>query len=141
MSKHKYNVRSSPERRTLVSRYLGTRTYASLAERDRAALLSLLVGSGDLALVIPQVQFPLGEDRVNSTTVDFLCYDDGVFWVEEVKGVETKDFRRVRSLWAKYGPCAMHILKRKGNNWSREVIPGGKECHDDSRGDDDEGGV
>lgn len=140
MSKHRYNVRRhkyGAERRTFASCHLGTRTYPSLAQRDRAAELHLLVDAGDIFAVIPEVKMPLGEDF--ATTVDFLVIGDDRqydIWVEEVKGVETREFRKVRKLWPKYAWCPMVIMKRRGSGWATETLRGA-ECRADDRKEDD----
>ena len=124
---NKYGV-SSKERRT----YKGV-VYDSRAEARRAAELDLLMtGKGPtLIAIIRQVRIPLGDDfasRVDFVVVRRLTDERGqIPWiqVEEVKGKETTDFRRVRELWPKYGPCVMRILKeRPGYGWDvEELVP------------------
>ena len=45
-------------------------------------------------------------------------------WFEDVKGVETPSFRRVRKLWPKYMKLTLMILKRGRYGWEREMIHG-----------------
>ncbi len=62
-----------------------------------------------------QVTIPLGPDF--STRVDFVV---GLDWAqnafrvraEEIKGVETREFAKVRKLWRKYGPFDLIVIKR-----------------------------
>lgn len=113
MKRNKYNV-SAPADRTLDGK-----VYASKAEMIRAWEL---VVDEPLA-VFEQVRVSLG-CRENVFVVDFLVYDTAVpqLWAEEVKGVRTPKFNRDVKLWARYGPCPLHILTRKGDGWEREII-------------------
>lgn len=59
--------------------------------------------------------------------VDFLVCsyipDEGFeVHAEEVKGVEGERFRVIKQLWKQHGPFPLHVLKRAGNGWNREVI-------------------
>lgn len=120
MRSHKYNA-CRTEFRGVV--------YDSQAEAARAAELYLLERGGAVQGVLRQVRVPLGPDF--ATVVDFLVLAaDGDAqrprcWVEEVKGVETPQFKKVRSLWAKYGPCRMDLYHVSGGKGRRvETIPG-----------------
>jgi hypothetical protein len=94
----------------------------------RAAELDMLVRNSDISGWARQCKVRLGEDF--ETCVDFVVwrmnpYDPGErAWIEEVKGKETPNFKEVRRLWAKHGPCDMKILKRKGNGWAVEWLKG-----------------
>lgn len=110
-------------------------TYDSLGECMRAGDHTALIKAGELTYVLRQVKFRLGPDFW--WRADFVCFqfrrtvagDLWEVWVEEVKfynkhGNEPKDFRRVRRLWAKYGPFPMLIYKRKGKGWNVERLEG-----------------
>lgn len=119
--------RATRERRRGVGRYgnvahptiyNGVR-YDSKAEANHAVLLDLRIKEGAVAWWLRQVKIPLGPDF--STRVDFLVCEwvEGFYGLEhrwisahEVKGVETREFAKVRSLWPKYGPFPLHIIKR-----------------------------
>ena len=97
--------------------------YPSKAECTRAMELDLLVMASDIRGWGRQVQIPLGADF--RTAVDFVVFKwDGTFRLEEVKGVETTDFKTVRRLWPKYGPGKLHILKRTRTGWNTETLGG-----------------
>lgn len=101
-------------------------TYDSKAEAEYASLLDLWVKAGYIHAWIRQVTVPLGPDF--KTRIDFLVFaTPDEFDFREVKGLETARFKTVRRLWAKYGPCELHVLKKKGTIWSREVILGKRE--------------
>ena len=103
--------------------------YDSKAEADYAAELDALKFKGEVAWWLRQVKIPLGLDF--STRVDFLVaiknhsMDSTVLHVYavEVKGVETREFAKIRKLWTKYSPFDLHINKR-GNT---EVLRGAGE--------------
>jgi hypothetical protein len=107
------------------SKYQNVRTvydgvrYDSRAEARRAAELDLLVKIGEITGWTRQVTFRLGCPE-NTYRVDFLvfgvCNGKQVVWAEDVKGVETQTFKRNKRLWARYGPCPLHILKTKGQS-------------------------
>ena len=113
--KHKYGV-APKEDRTLDGI-----VYHSKAEMIRAGELKLLMKAGWFAL--RQVPLQLTDD--DRYVVDFFVQEpDGCRHFEDVKGVETPAFRRVRRLWLKYGPGRLTILKRKGDKWETEHIQG-----------------
>jgi hypothetical protein len=100
-------------------------TYDSKAEAEHASVLDweTRLRPRRIWAWLRQVNIPLGVDF--TTRVDFLVITvDGRCHVEEVKGVETARFKTVRRLWPKYGPCELHVLKKQGKIWHREVIPG-----------------
>lgn len=117
--RNKYRV-ASPADRTWFYR-----TYASKAEMLRALELDILRQQGVVRLVREQPVFKLGEDFTYRP--DFVVGEasPGNDWAEDVKGHETKQFKTVRRLWAKYGPMPLRILKRKGSTWTVETIVGG----------------
>jgi hypothetical protein len=99
------------------------RAYDSKAEAERAMALDVACQSGDLLYWQPQVTFPLGPD--DSLRVDFLVwYRDGSVRAEDVKGFETREFKRKRRLWTKYAPCPLCIVKRAGRGWTVETVYG-----------------
>lgn len=111
------------------SKYRNVRTvygglpYDSKAEARRAAELDLMVRAGAIRGWTRQVTFRLG-CMENVMRIDFLVWDvDGSSWAEDVKGAETAKFKHDRKLWARYGPCPLHVLKGKAS----EVIEPTKE--------------
>lgn len=137
MSYNKYGV-APREERTFRGK-----VYPSKAEATAARDFSL----NPNLTVVEQVVYQLGCPE-NEFTIDFFIIDKVKPWLEqmlpgvdgmahlhriqcqngyvvEVKGSETRDFRRCRVLWRKYGPVPMVVLKRKGDRWTREyVLPG-----------------
>lgn len=123
---NKYNVADAADRTYGVDKDGKPVVYHSAAEAARAQELDLLLRSKVITGYERQVEFQLGEDAY---VADFVV--DGFnprrvpeTWVEEVKGFETREFKRVRRLWKKYGPCTMIIYKRKGNAWVVERLEG-----------------
>lgn len=113
--RHKYNAQRTQR---------GGVTFASKAEADRWEELKLLEGGGAIVHVQRQVTFRLGCDE-NRYLVDFLVWNTyGEAHAEDVKGLETAAFKRHARLWRRYGPCDLHILKRKGAKWATQVIRG-----------------
>lgn len=102
------------------------RTYASKAEAARAEELDLHVETGVILGWVRQVTFQLGPDH--TWRADFLVFETTLHetpvTVEDVKGRETERFAKVRKLWAKYGPCPLRVLKRKGDKWDVEIVNG-----------------
>lgn len=121
---HKYGVRSSAEQRT----YRG-RVWASVAERDYAERLDLLMQDGQVLWWIEQPLFRLGVPE-NKYTADFLVqWADAFYGLQaiDVKGVETAAFKRNMKLWAQYGPLPLAIVKRvKGCFVVADVIERGE---------------
>lgn len=118
-----------PKYRNKRTEYNGV-NYASKAEAARAEWLNSnnSVASGT-EMWIPQPKFRLGCPE-NVYVADFFVVtydmDNGLdYHVEDVKGPETPKFKRDKKLWAKYGPCELHIVKRKGKRWDVEIVPGG----------------
>lgn len=97
--------------------------YDSKTEMLRAQELDQRLRGGGLARVERQIKIPLGED--DSLRVDFRCTSlQGCVWCEDVKGFETRDFRRKVKLWRKYGPCTLRVLKLSGRKWIVEEAEG-----------------
>lgn len=114
---HKYRV-AKPQRRT----YEGVQ-YASRIEAIRAWELDLLQRAGEIVMWGSQVRIKLGEDY--TAVVDFvLTYASEPVRYEEIKGYEAKDFSKKRTLWKKYGPGPLHVMKRSGTGWKTEVLQG-----------------
>jgi len=120
LSQHKYRAR-----RTVVD----GEGLASQAEARRYRELQLLAAR-NICRFYRQRTFALGCPE-NKYRVDFVVEmvpetDPGAMvWpshAEDVKGYETKDFKRWRRLWEKYGPMPLVVLKVKGKGWSREII-------------------
>ena len=88
----------------------------------RAAELAAESAAGQIRGYLRQVTFRLGCEE-NRYRADFVVFGpDGIAWAEDVKGFETPAFLEVRRLWARYGPCPLIILKRRGKGWRREEV-------------------
>ena len=102
----KYQVDHSPRGR-MARTYRG-RLYDSRAEMAHAVQLD---ADPTVDFWLRQVGFDLGEDE--RYRADFLVRTlAGDVFAVDVKGVETTAFKRVRRLWAKYGPCELHVVRR-----------------------------
>ena len=131
---HKYNVGPAEKRR------YNDRTYDSIAEKDRAAQLDLMMKAGSIHWWCPQVVFRLDAiewraDFVVWTLATYEGYSGDSYsayecHVEDVKGKVTQRDRDIWKLWRKHGPFDLHILKRKRTDWSTEVIEGGNGNQD-----------
>ena len=128
---HKYHVAKPADRK-----YNGV-TYDSKAEMLHAQALDLYTRTGVIRGWARQCQVQLGPDF--KWRVDFLVFNnDDTVDFDEVKGVETSEFKVVRRLWAKYGPAMLHVLKRQRNGtWTTEKVKGKQEA---SYEDDDQSG-
>ncbi len=86
--------------------------YDSKAEAEYAARLEIARKAGAIRRWDRQVTFPLGPDH--RYRCDFVVTNnDGTRFAVDCKGVETRDFKRHRRLWAKYGAIPLHIYKVK----------------------------
>jgi len=87
--------------------------YDSKAEANRAALLDLLHKAGEVRWWLRQVTVRLGCPE-NTYRVDFVvCEKDGRVHGEDVKAIETREFRRQKNVWKSYGPFPLHVITRK----------------------------
>ncbi len=87
--------------------------YDSKAEANRAAMLALLQRSGEVRWWLRQVTVRLGCPE-NTYRVDFVvCSRDNDVRAEDVKSIETREFRRQKRLWRAYGPFPLHVIRRK----------------------------
>lgn len=107
----------------------GGHVYDSKAEATRAMELDMMMRGGVIQGWLRQVRVALGPDF--NTTVDFLvlALDGGSpcprAWVEEVKGMETRQFKKAKALWPKYAPLEMRIYRCRGYGCHlQETIPG-----------------
>lgn len=118
----------SPEAKRLrkITRTHDGVQYASTLEADYAAHLDVLVQNkgSSLDFWLRQVPFRLGKDAVYRT--DFVVFfrhaDKYACTAVDVKGIETREFRRIRKLWKKYGPMPLYVVTRKRKQWCTEVI-------------------
>ncbi len=115
---HKPIKRSNAERRT----FNGI-VYDSILEMQRAAELETLRKAGEIVAWFRQVPVSLGLDTV--TRVDFLIVGTNRVWCEEVKGFDTREFRRIMRLWKEYGPLPLLVLRRGTSGWCIETIDAG----------------
>lgn len=104
--RHKYGV-SPKEQRT----YRG-RVYASKAEMRRAVELESLRSAGVVRVVVDQPRVVFGDTGVDYRPDFLVVGTDGSVWYEDVKGVETQDFKTKARLWASMGPAPLRIIKR-----------------------------
>lgn len=77
---------------------------------------------------IRQPRFTLGVPE-NVYVPDFLVVEYGIaanVYAVDVKGMETPKFRRDCKLWARYGPCPLHIVKAKGAGFETVRVVEGK---------------
>jgi len=113
----KYGV-SEPARRTY-----NDVVYHSLAEARRAQLLDLLIRGGQVRAWKRQVRFELGT-LYNVYVVDFVVEEaDGAVHAEDVKGYETREFKKNARLWAAFGPIPLWILTPGGaSRWKVKII-------------------
>lgn len=71
--------------------------------------------AGEIDEFFEQPQFQLGEDT--RYRADFGVVAAGCVWAVDVKGVETREFKRIKRLWAKYARIPLHVVKRKGKRF------------------------
>jgi len=107
---HKYNI-SEAGRRTWRGK-----TYASMAEMRYAQMLFEMLREGKIAEVVEQPSVNLGTDPVIRYRPDFLVVpaSERPYYVD-VKGHETREFKRIRKLWATYGRLDLVITSPRGN--------------------------
>lgn len=122
---NKYGVASKKDRT-----YNGV-VYDSKVEMLRTPELDLLLENKAITGYERQVEFPLGEDTVY--VADYFVHgfnqsNATASWVEEIKGFETREFKRIRRLWKDYGPCPMFIYKRRGSGWKVERLEGAQNA-------------
>lgn len=115
---NKYNVAPASER------VFQGRTYASKAERLYAEILWGRLKQRTIQLLIEQPTLWLGVPE-NVYRPDFFVMVNGQCQFIDVKGVETPAFRKVKKLWASYGQCPLHIIKRKGSKFHLIEVIGG----------------
>lgn len=115
----------TPNKYRAVKTPYGGVLYDSAAEAGRAAFLDDLVKLKQIRGWIRQVKFTLAGVDELTWRADFLVFElDGTVHVEDVKGCETKEFKRLRRLWRAYGPCPLQVVRRKGKGWQAETIAG-----------------
>ena len=86
-------------------------TFDSRAEANRYCELKMLQAAGKISGFDIQPSFVL--DVGVRYRPDFIvCGNDGVVWVEDVKGVETQAFRLKRKLWEQRYPwMELRVIK------------------------------
>jgi hypothetical protein len=116
--RNKYNVSPS------TARTWRGRVYDSKAEMHYAQGLHAAMEAGHGTEIIEQPAVRLGEDTVYRP--DFLVIElaTAQAYYVDVKGAETKEWRKNVKLWRKYGRLPLHVVK-KGK--TVEVIEGGQE--------------
>lgn len=103
------------------------RVWASKAEMQYAQMLAMGANSV-YRLVICQPKILLGVEE-NVYIPDFFVIDaDGAYYFVDVKGVETAAFKKVRKLWAAYGPAKLYIAKKRGKYFVYETIEEGTKA-------------
>ena len=105
--RNKYKV-SPPGERTARGRI-----YASKAEKQYADALWLLVDKrpDGIDTLIEQPKVRLGEDAEYRPDFLVIPFKEEPYFVD-VKGAETKEFGRIKILWAKYANRPLRIVKR-----------------------------
>jgi len=116
--------RSANKFHARITEYEGVK-YASKAEATRAYQLDLAKLGGEVIEWWRQITFTLGCPE-NKWRLDFVVMEPSGFHVEDVKGFETPAFRKNKKLWAVYGPCPLHIIKKHGSGWDMEFVEGGQ---------------
>lgn len=117
--KNKYNV-APPEARTWRDF-----TYASKAEMIYAQSLDLLQTNGDILGYCEHPRVMLGEDT--RFKPDFLVIEPRQSYYVDVKGRETREWLKVKKLWAKYQNVPLHVIVfnyAKGTFETVEIIGG-----------------
>ena len=85
--------------------------FDSKAEARRYNELKLLQAAGEIIGFTIQPSFIL-EKGIRYRPDFMICGKDGRIWVEDVKGVETKDFKIKKKLWeAKFPWMELRIVK------------------------------
>ncbi len=93
--------------------------YHSTVEARHAQQLDRLKAAGDVIWWLRQIPVrisPPGDEVIEVTRIDFLvCYRDGSeggsVQGEEVKGVETREWKRVKRAWRSYGPFGLDVYR------------------------------
>lgn len=113
--RHKYNAKPTVFR---------GKNYPSKAEAERAAELHAMVDAGEIQLLLEQPSFTLVRDLKDSIryVADFLVVTAEGWWIEDVKGMKTPEFKLKMKLWRQFGPGPLRLLSRRGKSWSTEVI-------------------
>lgn len=114
--------------------------YDSKAEAQYAMELDLELRAGKVAWWLRQVTVTLGIPE-HTYRVDFVVGrvfpgSRGILFVvgEDVKAIETREFRKHKRLWRRYGPFPLRIIK----SGTVEVITPGEEDSDDAGQDSDD---
>ena len=103
------------------------KTYDSKLEMIYGQWLWMMVDQDEIVEVVEQPKVALTEDFAFKP--DFLIIGQSsqppcLGYYVDVKGVETRDFKRVARLWAKYGRLPLHIIKKANNpfGWATDRI-------------------
>lgn len=107
--RHKYGVADAEDRT-----YNG-KVYASKAEARYAAELDLRIKAGEVRDYVEQPRLWLGVREMVYVPDFLVIVMNGLLghgYYVDVKGHETKQFKKVRQLWPKYGRLPLHIVKR-----------------------------
>ena len=84
--------------------------FKSKMQRKRYDELKLAQTAGDVVMFLQEVPF-----RMPGTVywADFLVFwSNGTTTVEDVKGMETPRFKKIRKLWKRYGVMPLRIVKK-----------------------------
>ena len=73
-------------------------TFDSKSEARRYNELKLMKQAGEIKGFDLQPSFPLGK-KIRYRPDFIVCGMDGTVWVEDVKGMETKEFKLKQKLW------------------------------------------
>jgi hypothetical protein len=109
------------------SKYNAVRTggYASKAEAARAAELRTLLAAGEIGELQEQPSYVVSPDGCKpiSYRPDFRYVENGITVCEDVKGIETAEFRIKAKLFRwKYPGIEFRILRRLRTGFAVEVV-------------------
>ena len=86
-------------------------TFDSKAEARRYNELKLMKQAGEIRGFDLQPSFPLGK-KIRFRPDFIVCGRDGTVWVEDVKGMETKEFKLKQKLWEeRYWWMELRVIK------------------------------
>lgn len=107
--RHKYGV-AEP-----IDRTYNGRVYASKAEMLYAVELEAMRNIGAIMAFAEQPRVQLGPDTTYRPDFVVITKDSAHF--VDVKGKETREFLRIKKLWAKYVRAELRIIKKQGDTF------------------------
>ena len=105
----KGNVKPSKYRN--IKQEVDGHAFDSKAEARRYSELKLMKQAGEIKGFDLQPSFPLGK-KIRYRPDFIVCGKDGTVWVEDVKGMETKEFKLKQKLWEeRYWWMELRVIK------------------------------